>query len=164
MSAELSIHAGYRPGCIGRIAELHGEYYARHAGFGVFFEGKVARELGEFCERLDPARDGLWLAMREDRIEGGIAIDGPKAADGGAHLRWFIASDAIRGTGGGGRLLATALDFCRACGYRDVHLWTFEGLAAARHLYERYGFRLVHQQPGNQWGREVNEQRFELRL
>ena len=160
MPAELSIDSGYRPGCIGRIAELHGEYYARHAGFGVFFEGKVARELGEFCERLDPARDGLWLAMRE----GGIAIDGPKGDDGEAHLRWFIVSDAIRGSGGGGRLLATALDFCRACGFRGVHLWTFEGLAAARHLYERHGFRLVHQQPGNQWGSEVNEQRFALRL
>jgi hypothetical protein len=43
-------------------------------------------------------------------------------------------------------------------------LWTFEGLNAARHLYEKHGFRVTRQQLGNQWGSEVNEQRFELLL
>jgi hypothetical protein len=38
---------------------------------------------------------------------------------------------------------------------------TFEGLDAARHLYEAAGFRLLAQAPGAQWGRVVNEQRFE---
>jgi hypothetical protein len=41
---------------------------------------------------------------------------------------------------------------------------TFEGLDAARHLYEKNGFRLAEQQRGIQWGREVNEQRFVLPL
>lgn len=53
--------------------------------------------------------------------------------------------------------------FCRARGHRRVYLWTFEALDAARHLYEKAGFRLAHQQRGRQWGTEVNEQRFELR-
>jgi hypothetical protein len=35
-------------------------------------------------------------------------------------------------------------------------------LWAARHLYEKTGFRLVEQRRGSQWGVEVNEQRFEL--
>jgi RimJ/RimL family protein N-acetyltransferase len=55
------------------------------------------------------------------------------------------------------------MDFCRARGYDRVYLWTFEGLDAARHLYEKAGFRLAQQQRGRQWGTEVNEQRFELR-
>jgi hypothetical protein len=57
-----------------------------------------------------------------------------------------------------------ALGFCRDCGYRRVYLNTFEGLQAARRLYEQGGFRPVEQRRGAQWGREVVEQRFELEL
>ena len=32
---------------------------------------------------------------------------------------------------------------------------------AARHLYEKHGFKLTDEQRGNMWGVEVNEQRFE---
>jgi len=45
-----------------------------------------------------------------------------------------------------------------------VYLWTFKGLNAAKHLYEKNGFKLVKQFKGMQWGTEVNEQRFELSL
>ena len=159
----LTIHRGHLPGAIGRVAELHGIYYHREAGFGAFFEAKVARELGDFCEHYEAERDGLWLALADDRIEGSIAIDGSHAATRGAHLRWFITSDAVRGTGTGHALLAAALEFSGQRRYAKVYLSTFAGLDAARHLYEKFGFRLVHQQPGKQWGREVDEQRFEWR-
>jgi len=155
------IHDGYLPGCIGRIAELHAKYYCRLVGFGATFESKVARELGEFCERHDDGRDGLWLAMQDRRIEGSIAIDGSHAATDGAHLRWFIVSDALRGAGAGNALLSTAMKFCDDRGYRSVHLWTFRGLEAARHLYEKHGFQLAVEREGRQWGTPVFEQRFE---
>jgi len=158
---DLSLHRGYLPGCIGRITELHACFYAAHAGFGVYFESRVARELAAFCERYDEGRDGLWLLLHEGRLEGAIAIDGLHADTEGAHLRWFISSDRLRGTGAGTRLLTEALAFCDAHGYRKTYLWTFAGLQAARHLYEKHGFRLVQQQPGRQWGSEVLEQRFE---
>ena len=159
----LTLHKGYLPGCIGRVAELHGTYYHRHAGFGAYFEGKVARDLSEFCERYVEGRDGLWLAVADAKVEGSIAIDASRAASEGAHLRWFITSEDVRGTGVGTALLESAVEFCRSRGYDRVYLWTFEGLSAARHLYEKFGFRLAHQQPGTQWGAKVNEQRFELR-
>jgi GNAT superfamily N-acetyltransferase len=73
-------------------------------------------------------------------------------------------SDALRGKGIGNQLIDTAIEFCRGTGYKRVFLGTFEGLNAARHLYEKAGFRLVEQQKGSQWGTEVNEQRFELQL
>nr|WP_315426602.1 GNAT family N-acetyltransferase [uncultured Albidiferax sp.] len=160
----LSIHSGYAPGCIGRIAELHARYYHPLVGFGLPFEAKVARELAAFCERMDPQRDGLWLALQDGVVHGSIAIDGAHAAQDGAHLRWFITSDALRGSGMGKQLLSTAMDFCDAQGYDQSYLWTFDGLGAARHLYEKHGFQLVHQQAGTQWGAEVHEQRFERRL
>lgn len=157
-----AIHHGLLPGFIGRITELHGAYYSARHGFGVFFEARVARDLSEFCLRYDETHDGLWLALLEGRIEGAIVIDGIHAADEGAHLRWFIVSDRLRGQGAGSQLLASAIGFARECGYSRIHLSTFEGLLAARHLYEKAGFRLVHQQPGSQWGSLVNEQVFEL--
>jgi GNAT superfamily N-acetyltransferase len=159
-----TLHKGYLSGAIGRVAELHGTYYRKNSGFGVNFEAGVARGLSDFCERYDEARDGLWLALAEGRVEAAIAIDGSKAKTDGAHLRWFIASDALRGSGVGTALLTAAVDFCRAQNYRLVYLWTFEGLAAARHLYEKTGFQLTLQQPGTRWGSPVNEQRFELQL
>ncbi|QKO21839.1 GNAT family N-acetyltransferase [Rhodoferax sp. BAB1] len=158
---EISIHKGYLSGCIGRITALHADYYAQQSGFGVYFESRVARELAAFCERYEEARDGLWLALADGRVEGAIAIDGLHAPTEGAHLRWFITSDRLRGSGIGTRLLGSALAFCDERGYARTSLWTFAGLQAARHLYEKQGFRLVHEQPGRQWGNEVMEQRFE---
>lgn len=158
-----TIHTGYIPGCIGQIVELHARYYHQHVGFGLAFESKVARELSEFCEGYVEGRDGLWLVLDNDQVQGSIAIDGSKADQDGAHLRWFITSDLVRGTGLGKALLSSALMFCRSQDYDRVFLWTFEGLHAARHLYETFGFELVHQQRGTQWGLEVNEQRFELK-
>jgi GNAT superfamily N-acetyltransferase len=159
-----TIIKGYRPGALGRIAELHGAYYHRHTGFGLFFEARVARGLADFLERYDDERDGIWLVVADDKVEASVVIDGLHAETEGAHLRWFIASDTLRGSGLGNALLSTAIGFCRSRAYRGVHLDTFEGLHAARHLYEKHGFRLVQQQPGAQWGAQVNEQRFELSL
>jgi GNAT superfamily N-acetyltransferase len=148
------------PGCIERVTELHASFYSAHAGFGAYFESKVARELAEFCTRYAEDRDGLWLAVEGGRIEGAIAIDGSHATSEGAHLRWFITSDRARGTGIGGQLLEAALDFCDRRRYGRVFLWTFDGLLAARHLYEKHGFHLLRQQAGQQWGAEVQEQCF----
>ncbi len=159
----LTLHKDYIPSAIGRIVELHARYYSQHAGFGLHFEAKVARELSEFCERYDGQRDGLWLARVEGTIEGAIVIDGAHAEENGAHLRWFIMSDKMRGTGAGSALLKTAMEFCQAKNYDRVYLWTFEGLGAAKHLYEKFGFRLAFQQRGSQWGVDVNEQRYERR-
>jgi GNAT superfamily N-acetyltransferase len=155
-----SIRTGYTPGCIGRVAQLHANYYAVTSGFGVTFEAKVARELADFCQNFEPARDGLWLIDCDGSMEGSIAIDGTKADSEGAHLRWFITSDVVQGQGFGKRLLREALQFVDAHGYPSTHLATFAGLGAARHLYESHGFRLVHESPGQQWGTVVTEQRF----
>ncbi len=112
-------------------------------------------------QRYDEENDGIWSVHLDGRIEGAIAIDGIDARFGGAHLRWFIASERLRGQGMGKRLLAAAMEFCRMREYQHIYLWTFEGLDAARHLYEKSGFVLVQQKRARQWGREVNEQRFE---
>lgn len=161
---DVEVRGGYCPGAIGRVVELHAAYYHAHWGFGVVFEAKVSSELAEFFGRYDPRRDGFWTASVAGRVEGAITIDGLHAEDEGAHLRWFITSDTLRGQGVGTRLIRAALDFCRGNDYPRIYLWTFEGLDAGRHLYEKVGFQLVEQHRGTQWGAEVTEQRFELYL
>ena len=156
----LTLERGYRPGAIGRVAQLHAEYYHRHWGFGLFFEAKVATELSDFFRRCDASRDGFWAAVADGRLEGAIVIDGSETVGTEAHLRWFIVSDALRGQGVGNRLIETAMDFCRSKRYPGVYLWTFEGLGAARHLYEKQGFVLAEENRGDGWGVSVNEQRF----
>jgi len=153
---------GYMPGAIGRIAELHATYYHRYWGFGPFFEAKVAMELSEFLRRFDEKRDGFWTVCLNHRAEGSIAIDGIEASAGGAHLRWFIVSPEMQGRGFGSQLMEEAISFCKERNYSRVYLWTFEGLHAARHLYEKFGFKLVEQNEGTQWGKKVIEQKFEL--
>ncbi len=158
------IATGYLPGALGRIVELHGIYYHTHWEFGRFFEAKVAAEMAAFLQRYDEGRDGVWTVTRNGRVEGGLTIDGLHADGDGAHLRWFILSDALRGQGVGNQLIRRAMRFCRDHGYARIFLWTFEGLTAARHLYEKAGFRLIEERNGTQWGTPVSEQCFECRL
>lgn len=160
VTPSVEIVSGYRPGLIGRIAEMHAAFYARHSGFGQFFESKVAAGVAEFSGRLNEPCNGIWTAIQNDRIVGSIAIDGQDLGSNQAHLRWFILDDGCRGSGAGRQLLTQALDFCDRFGFPQVQLWTFKGLDAARKLYESNGFQLVHEEAGQQWGSVVTEQQF----
>jgi GNAT superfamily N-acetyltransferase len=129
---------GYRPGGLGRTVELHGRYYGAEWNFDLAFEADIAADLAAFLTRLDPARDGFWLAWLDGIVVGSITIDGD-AADS-AHLRWFIAEPGITGRGIGASLMSAAMNFSRDAGYSRVWLTTFAGLDAARKLYDRHGF------------------------
>ena len=98
---DIEIVRGYSPGAIGRVAELNGTYYHKHWGFGLIFEAMCATDLSEFLGRYDENRDGFWTALRHGRIEGHLSIDGIHSDTKGAHLRYFIVSDEIRGQGAG---------------------------------------------------------------
>ena len=156
--------SGYVPGAIGRITELHATYYKKHWDFDLFFEAKVATELSGFLGHFDPAHDGFWLAMMNDKIVGAVAIDGNEAKTSGARLRWFIVAPEYQGRGVGQRLLEEAVTFCRRANIRRLYLHSFAGLDVARHVYEKFGFVLREEKQDKTWGRTVTEQTFELLL
>ena len=160
----ISITSSYIPGAIGRITELHATYYNKKSGFGLFFETKVATELSEFLNRYNESKDGIWLAIDSDKIIGSIIIDGIHAMDEGAHLRWFIISPDFQNNGIGKQLIKNAIDFCINKAYKKIYLWTFQGLDLARHIYEINGFKIIEQKEGNQWGKSVFEQKYQLNL
>ena len=159
-SPAVRITHAYQPTAVGRITEMHARFYARHAGFGAYFECKVASGLAEFVPRLAQPFNRLWLAHQGGQIVGSVAIDGEDLGHHRAHLRWFIVDDGIRGSGTGRRLLQQALDFCDHTGFAETHLWTFSGLDTARRLYESAGFVLEEEFDGDQWGKPLREQRF----
>lgn len=152
---------GYRPGGLGKVVELHGRYYGANWGFDLAFEADIATGLAAFLTRLDPDRDGFWLAWRGDAAVGSITIDGQ---DGGgrAHLRWFIA-EAVGG-GVGSKLMDAAMVFCRERGYSSVWLTTFAGLDAARRLYDRHGFVETGTLENEVWDRPITMQTLECTL
>ncbi|MDW6093896.1 helix-turn-helix domain-containing GNAT family N-acetyltransferase [Vibrio rhizosphaerae] len=157
---EIKISTGYCHGLIAQITAMHSAYYSRETGFGQPFESAVASGLAEFCGRLDHAHNEIWVAKLGEEIVGSIAIDGEDLGPGKAHLRWFIVDDKARGTGVGHQLLTAALAFVDASGFDETHLYTVEGLEAAHHLYEKYGFSRIEQYVGEQWGKAMTELRF----
>lgn len=158
--AQVQLVEGYQPGLIAAITQMHAHFYAHASGFGQSFEAGVASGLAEFSHRLEHPGNGVWAALDQGRIVGSIVIDGQDLGPDKAHLRWFIVDDSVRGSGAGRSLLAAALAFVDQQAFAETHLWTFDGLGAARHLYELHGFECVQQRPGSQWGSEVLEQHF----
>jgi DNA-binding MarR family transcriptional regulator/GNAT superfamily N-acetyltransferase len=159
-AADIVIQCGYQAGVIGRAVEMHAGFYARVVGFGQVFESQVAVGFAEFISRLENPSNRLWVASHSDRIVGTLVIDGEQKEPHLAHLRWFIVDDGLRGAGIGNRLMSEAMSFCDRQRFATTQLWTFQGLDAARRLYERFGFSLEEESTGGRWGKEVLEQRF----
>jgi len=157
---KLNIEQGYTTGLIASVTLLHANTYQQISGFGQEFEAKVASEMAEFTSRLSHHHNNIWHVRDSEQIVASITIDGQDLGDNIAHLRWFVVDERMRGSGLGRKLITTALQFCDAAGFSEIHLWTFKGLDAARKLYEDNGFEIADEQPGCQWGSQVIEQKF----
>ena len=155
---------GYMPGVIGRITELHAQYYSENWNFGKYFEIKVGTELSEFISNYCEDKDCIFSISVDGKVEGSVSIDRSSEKQNIAHLRWFIVSDKLRGKGAGNYLMDQAMKFCEEKGYSGIYLWTFQGLGSARHLYEKFGFSLTEEKAGKQWGPIVTEQRFDAEI
>jgi N-acetylglutamate synthase-like GNAT family acetyltransferase len=148
------------PGDLGMIVHLHGTIYASQYGFDPTFEAYVAGPIADFI-LAQSDRERLWIAECHGQLVGCVAI---VAAGRDAQLRWFLVHPEARGKGLGRHLLKQALDFCRACGYPSVFLWTVSVLTSAAKLYGAVGFHKVEENPGRRWGMEVIEEKYVLSL
>lgn len=157
----ISIRTTLRPGDLGTIVALHGTIYAAEYGFDHTFEAYVAGPLSRFVSNAS-ARARLWIAEREERIAGCIAIvaDTPHTAQ----LRWFLVAPPARGCGLGTRLLKEAVSFARENEFESVTLWTVSVLTVAARLYRAAGFQRVESRPRRLWGCDVVEEKYELNL
>lgn len=153
---------GYQAGLLGWTVSEHGRYYAKHWGFGPYFESKVASEMADFIRRSDATGNHIWSASDAEGYLATLTLDGDEAQGGLTHLRWVFVSDRARGKGLGWRLVETAVEQAKTDGMRGIYLTTFTGLDAARRIYDGSGFQLVQEANDSTWGTEVLEQRFEV--
>lgn len=135
------ITAGYRPGIIARIVEMHALEQAKISGFDPRYEAQIAGELAELCAQSGSGNQHIWSAMYDDRMLGSIALDAAGDGDGIAHLRWFIVDESVRGGGIGRRLLTEALQYADSTGLMEIHLWTGNIDAPLSHLLADAGFK-----------------------
>jgi DNA-binding MarR family transcriptional regulator/N-acetylglutamate synthase-like GNAT family acetyltransferase len=152
----------YQIGDIGWIVQRHGVIYAHEYGWNDRFEALVAKIAADFLESHDPKRERCWIAEREGQNVGCVFLVAKSKSI--AQLRLLLVEPRSRGLGIGEGLVAECVRFARQTGYRKIILWTNNVLAAARHLYERAGFRLTHKEPHQSFGVKLVGETWELKL
>ncbi len=161
MAARVSLR-GLEPGDGGWVIAQHGAVFADEEGYDASYEALVARVVADFLEAHDPHDEAGWIAMRGAEKVGCIFCIRQDFET--AKLRLFLTVPEARHQGVGKSLLAACMDFARAKGYRRMVLWTHASHRAAGELYARTGWRLVSRIPGHQFGRDVEDQEWEVIL
>ena len=151
-----------RPGDFGWMVRRHAELYAEEYGWTEPFEGLCAQIVADFANNNDPRRERCWIAEVDGENVGSVML--VKDTLEIARIRLLLVDPKARGLGLGSRLTDECIRFARVTGYKKITLWTHRVLKAARHIYEKAGFKLVRSERHSKWGRPVVSEHWDLEL
>jgi DNA-binding MarR family transcriptional regulator/GNAT superfamily N-acetyltransferase len=151
-----------RHGDFGWIVKRNAEIYAEEYGWTAPFEGVCSQIVADFVNKFDPKRERCWIAEMDGENVGSIML--AKDSDDIARIRLLLLDPKARGLGIGARLVDECIRFARRAGYKKITLWTHSVLTAARHIYQKAGFRLMRTERHNSWGRPVVSEHWDLEL
>ncbi len=150
------------PGDFGWIIKRHAEIYAREYRWTEPFEGLCAQIVADFANKSASKRERCWIAEMNGENVGCVflAEDSAKVA----RIRLLLVDPKARGLGLGARLTDECIRFARDAGYQKITLWTHSVLTAARHIYQKAGFKLTRSERRKSWGRSVVSEHWDLEL
>ena len=152
----------HQPGDMGWIIHRHGVLYANEYGWDERFEAEVAEIAARFIQKFDAKCERCWIAEKDGAPIGSIFLVRKSAKVG--QLRLFLVEPSARGLGIGNRLVTECIRFARQVGYRKITLWTQSILYAARHIYAKHGFTIVHRERHKSFGHALTGETWELNL
>jgi len=151
-----------RPGDFGWIVKRHGELYAQEYQWKGPFEGLCAQITADFVNKFDSKRERCWIAEMNGENVGCVML--AKDSADVARIRLLLVDPKARGLGLGAKLTGECIAFARHSGYKKITLWTHSVLTAARHIYEKAGFKLMRSEKHESWGRPVVSEHWDLAL
>lgn len=154
----------HQSGDMGWVVHRHGVLYNREYGWNDEFEALVAEIVADFIRNYDSRWERCWIAEREGENVGSVFLVRHREREGVARLRLLLVEPKARGLGIGARLVHECTRFSRQAGYHTITLWTNSVLQAARRIYEKEGYRMIHEEPHQAFGHDLVEQTWELAL
>lgn len=152
----------HQPGDMGWVVHRHAVLYATEYGWDEQFEVLVAEIVAKFIQHFDPKWERCWLAEMDGEIVGSVFL--VKQSEEVAKLRLLYVEPAARGVGIGKRLVEECIRFAKRTGYGKITLWTNSILTAARTIYIKAGFQLVHTESHHSFGHDLVGETWELTL
>lgn len=152
----------HQPGDMGWIVHRQAILYADEYGWDGTYEALAAEIVAQFIKNYDPKRERAWVAEKDGERVGAVFV--AKGSDQIVRLRLLHVERQARGLGIGKRLVEECIRFARQAGYQKMTLWTQSILHAARHIYKKAGFQVVHEEKHHSFGKDLTAETWELNL